>query len=328
MKSLKIKTLLGIAAFTLGQVSLAQSETAASVPASFVGTYTLSYDAFNSGGPYSQGQSVTLVLGSDNTLCIDGKSLSNPVFRNGNTAEAIWVAQSANLELAVSNFLGDFNEINVAGSGGSPFFGQLSGSKTSDSTVCGAGSSSTPTVTAEMQSIFSLAESRLSQYFPPGAVTAFLDNYVYRYYESTGIYLAFADGNVYLLGGAFGDQIVNAGTQSFVATELTNYPTTSANLGDWDLTISGTVDTGFVSVAFSDITLTDIPAPEVDDFDAIEQELETTLEGVVASFGSVQTTVINNSTNRRTFDVEFSATVNSSGVSLSYTYKLRYDYTR
>ena len=329
MKSLKIKALLGFAVLTLSQLVLAQTETAATVPASFVGTYTLTYDAINSGGPYSQGESVTLVLGADNSLCIAGSSINNPVFRNGNTVEAIWATESAGLELAVSNFQGSFNEINVTGLGGSPFYGQLAGSKTSDSTTCTGSGNSTPTVTSEMESIFSLAESKLSEYFPSGAVTAFLDNYVYRYYASTGVYLAFADGNVYLLGGSFGNEIVNAGTQSSVATVLTNYtPVVDANLGDWNLSISGTVNTGFVSVAFSDINLSNVPAPDANDFDAIQQEVESTLEGVVASFGSVTTTVVNNTSNRRTFDVEFAATVSQSGVTLNYTYSLRYDYTK
>ncbi len=329
MTSVKIKALFAVVLLTLSQLTLAQSETAATIPSSFVGTYTLTYDAINSGGPYSQGESVTLIVKSDNSLCIAGVSIGNPVFRNGNTAEAIWASQSASLELAMSNLQGSFNEINVGGLGGSPFYGQLSGSKTSDSTSCSAaGGGSTPAVTSEMESIFSLAESKLSEYFPPGAVTAFLDNYVYRYYASTGVYLAFADGNVYLLGGAFGDAIVNAGSQSSVATVLTNYSPVSANLGDWDLTISGSVNTGFGSVAFSGISLTDVPAPDVNDFDAIEDEIASTLDGVVASFSSVSVTVVNDTSSRRTFDVQFSATVTSSGVNLSYTYNLRYDYTK
>lgn len=310
----------------------AQTETPATVPDSFVGTYTLSYDLINNGGPFTAGQEVTLVLHADNTLCIAGQSLSNPVFRNGNQVEAIWKDEANGYEIAVSNFTGSFNEVNITGSNFSPFYGQLSGSKTSDSTTCGGngGGGSAPEVTANMNAIFAAAESKLAAIFPPGQQTQFQDQYVYRYYPNTGVYLAFADNNVYLLGGQFGGAIVSVGSIQFVLNELESLPDPGTGSGGgsaelWDLTISGTFDTSFVQgLSFSGITLTDIPAPDLSNTQEINEEIFTTLEGVASGISSISITVVENSANRRAFDVSFAATTQAGSVS----YNLRYDYTR
>lgn len=318
----------------------AQTETPATVPEALVGTYTLSYDLINTGGPFSAGQEVTLVIAADNTLCISGQSLGNPVFRSGNQVEGIWKDESSGFELAVSSFSGGaFNEVNVTGPNFSPFYGQLSGSKTSDATTCGSGSDSgngnsdggaTPEVTANMNAIFAAAESKLAAIFPPGQQTRFQDQYVYRYYPSSGVYLAFADNSVYLLGGQFGGAIVNAGSIQFVLDTLESYPNPGTGTGGgsvdlWDLTISGTFDTDFVqNLSFSGITLADVPAPDLSNTEAINQEILTTLEGVASGISSISINVVENSANRRAFDVTFSATTQAGSVS----YNLSYVYTR
>lgn len=266
------------------------------------------------------------VLRSDNTLCINGLELGNPVHINGNPAEAIWTDEDNGYAYAVSNFESDFNEVNIAGPNFSPFYGQLVGSKTSDSQDC-SGSSSNPEVTAEMNSIFALAESKLSEFFPGGVETQFLDQYVYRYYPATGVYLAFADGNVLLLGGAFGDVIIDAGTVNFVLDTLEVYEpvVVGGNLELWNLTISGTFDTSFVQgISFSGLTLNDIPAPEMDDLDEIEESIITSLDGVATGVSSISITVDDNSENRRAFTASFSATTEAGSV----TYNLTYVYTR
>lgn len=321
-------------ALFLSSFATAQTESPATVPDSFVGTYTLTYDLINNGGPFAANQEVTLVLGADNTLCIDGQSLSNPVFRGGNQVEAIWKDEANGFELAVSNFTGEFNEVNVTGPNFSPFYGQLSGSKTSDSKACGDSSNgsggTTPEVTAEMNAVFAAAESKLAAIFPPGQQTQFQDQYVYRFYPSTGVYLAFADGGVYLLGGQFGGAIVSVGSTQFVLNELNNLPDPGVDTGAggvdlWTLAISGTFDTNLVqNLAFSGITLTDVPAPDLSNTDEINEEINTTLAGVATGISSISITVVENSANRRAFDVSFSATAQG----LLVSYNLRYDYTR
>ncbi len=312
-----------IASLAFSTSSLAQSETAATVPASFVGTYSLSYDQINSGGPFASGAEVTLVLRSDNVLCVDGQQFSNPVFRNGNQVEAIWSDADGGFEYAVSNFQSTFNEVNVSGPNFSPFYGQLSGSKVSSSEDCSA---STPTVTSAMTSIFELAESKLSEFFPAGVETQFLGEYVYRFYPSTGIYLAFADDQVYLLGGAFGEAIVAAGSINIVLDTLEVYE--PLDFGDaelWTLTISGTFDTSFISgLSFSDLVINDIPAPDMNDLDEIEESIYESLEGVATSIGTVSLTVEDDSANRRSFRATFSATTEAGAV----TYNLLYVYSR
>ena len=323
-----MRTLLFVISVFAVQFALAQSETPATIPASMTGTYSLTYTRTNTGGPFTNGQAVSLVVKSDNSLCVNGTTYTNPVIRNGNAHEAIWKATSISTEFALSSLVNGFNEVNVGSLGGSAFYGQLKGSKTSTSTTCTA----QPQVTASMNSLFQLAESKLAAYFPPGAVTLFLENYVYRFYPSTGVYLAFAGNNVYLLGGAFGNAVVDAGTISSVLAALETYQAPGTGGGGsgtadlWKLTISGSFNTTFIqNLAFSGITLQNVPAPDLNNTSAINQEINSTLSGVASNIGSITITVVNNTSTRRTFDVRFTATVTGAG---TVTYNLRYDYTK
>ncbi|MFK7863732.1 MAG: hypothetical protein AB8B95_05835 [Pseudohongiellaceae bacterium] len=336
-----LRKLLGLLAVTFSAGLYAQTEAPATVPSSFVGTYDLTFSSVRDGSSFANGAKVAVVIGSDNSLCIDGLKLNDPVFVNGNTAEAVWKDTSNSFSYAVSNFNGAFNEVNVLGLTFSPFYGQLKGSKVSDSTSCGAATTnqqtttSTPVATATINQIFTLAESKLSQFFPAGAITATLDQYVYRFYPSTKVYLAFANDAVFLLGGPFGEAVVNAGSISTVlaSLEAIEVPTTDTGTGSgsvdlWNLSISGSFSASSpfpITQAFPAISLKDLPAPDVSDFDAITREVTSSLEGVVSGAGSLSVTVITNTSNQRTFDVSFGATFQGLG---AVTYNLRYDYTR
>lgn len=96
---------------------------AAAIPASMQGTYNLTFHQFGSaGGPVANGTQTQFVLTAD-TLSFDGKTLSNPIFRSGNTLE--WIFRDGNFEYAASIAVNNgLNEINIAGPGGQPFFGQ------------------------------------------------------------------------------------------------------------------------------------------------------------------------------------------------------------
>lgn len=93
----------------------------ATVNASLVDTYNLAFYVGGGAGcgsacSYTEGQAVTAVVGSNNTLTIDGKTLSNPFFRiiggSPHTPEIIWV--DGTLEYALTNNdTGNFSEINV-----------------------------------------------------------------------------------------------------------------------------------------------------------------------------------------------------------------------
>ncbi len=344
LASKRLVTLASLFCLFVSQSLFAQTEAPATVPAAFVGTYDLTFSpGFVSGGPFTSGDKATVVVGSDNSMCVNGVVLTNPVFQNGNAAEAIWKDTPNSVAYAMSNFLGTFNEVNVLGiaaNGSFSFYGQLKGSKVSDSTSCtgtaGSGGSTTaPTITASITQLLDLAELKVPEYFPKGAITLTFENYVYRFYPQTQIYVAVADGNVFLLGGVFGQAIVNAGPISSVLASLESIPTPSTGGGTvveppavtlWNLTISGSFSSSFVqNIAFSGITLSNIPAPDLNNTNEINTEITNSLAGVASGISSIQITVVNNSDSRRTFDVKFNATLQGLG---AVTYNLRYDYTR
>jgi hypothetical protein len=55
------------------------------------------------------------------------------------------------------------------------------------------------------------AETYLPAYFPSHPVSASALGYYYRFYPSTGIYLGVRDGQVYVLGGGFGIEVIAVG---------------------------------------------------------------------------------------------------------------------
>lgn len=63
------------------------------------------------------------------------------------------------------------------------------------------------------EALFDWAEQRYPALFPRPAGTATWDRYTYRYYPTTGNYIAVADGAVYVLGPFTGQKITRVGTQ-------------------------------------------------------------------------------------------------------------------
>ncbi|MDX1496856.1 MAG: hypothetical protein R3352_04820 [Salinisphaeraceae bacterium] len=101
-----------------GGGELVCNATPATLNTDLAGSYDLKYEEAQAGGPFTNGQSVTAVVGEDGSLQINGKTLSNPqycVFDGAaNTAEVIWADNDAQIEYALSdNNSGTFNEINV-----------------------------------------------------------------------------------------------------------------------------------------------------------------------------------------------------------------------
>ncbi len=338
LASKRLITFASLLCLLASQSLFAQTQTPATVPASFVGTYDLTFSpGFVSGGPFASGDKATVVVGSDNSMCVNGAVLTNPVFINGNNAEAVWSDTPSGVAYAMSNFLGTFNEVNVLGIGANgsfSFYGQLKGSKVSDSTSCSSTpTTSTPASAELIAQVFALAETKLPEFFPGGAITLTFEGFTYRFYPQTSIYLAVADNAVYLLGGAFGEAIVNIGPLSSVLATLETYETPSTGgtvtqppaTALWNLSISGSFNSSFIqNIAFSNITLENIPAPDLNDTNAITSEINNSLAGVATGISSISITVVNNTDSRRTFDVSFGATLQGLG---AVTYNLRYDYT-
>src|SRR5690606_17662508 len=133
------------------------------------------------------------------------------VLRNGNQHEAIWKESTVGIELALSSLVSGYNEINVGSTSGT-WWGQLQGSKVSTSTSGCTGGGSTPDLT-KINELFAQAQQKLADLFPPSAnaTNQEFEGYIYRHYPSTGLYLAISDGEVYVMGGQFGDTPVKQG---------------------------------------------------------------------------------------------------------------------
>lgn len=72
------------------------------------------------------------------------------------------------------------------------------------------------------------AEQVFPQYFPERQPNRTLSGWVYRYYPSTGAYIAVIDWRIYVLGGPFGPEVVDVGevTRYVTAVPLANPPPT------------------------------------------------------------------------------------------------------
>lgn len=90
--------------------------------------------------------------------------------------------------------------------------------------------------------------------------------------------------------------------------------------GNYDLTITGTISTFGVATGF-EATIQNIVAPSPSDTGAVQSVITETLAGV-SGITNLEVTIVNNTAERITFDVKFSAT--QSGVSVEM--ELRYDY--
>ncbi|CAN0458345.1 unnamed protein product, partial [Ectocarpus fasciculatus] len=85
-------------------------------------------------------------------------------------------------------------------------------------------------------------------------------------------------------------------------------------------TVSGTITTFGVATDFS-VIITNILAPSPSDTAEVQQVIEETVAGL-SNIQNLTVTIVNNTTDRITFDVSFEAT--QSGVTV--TLDLRYDY--
>lgn len=70
--------------------------------------------------------------------------------------------------------------------------------------------------------LFAKAEATYGTYFPSKQATRSFNGWSYRYYPETQVYLAVIDSDVYVLGGAFGTEVMRVGAVSdFVDTAAT-----------------------------------------------------------------------------------------------------------
>ncbi len=303
------------------------ADTPASIPTSFLGTYNLTYANAQSGSPITNGTAVTVVIAANNTVCLGGYTLTSPVIRNGNGHEAIWTESALGIEIALSSLLNGFNEINVGSSSGT-WYGQLKGSKSSTSTTgCGAVTPPAPDMT-KINELFALAQAKFAQYFPSSAnaVNQELDGFIYRAYPD-GIYLAINNGDVYVMGGTFGNEPSKQGSLEAILSELAgtdvDIDIPDAAQGDYKLVVSGDITVLGIKSSFGGITIDKIAAPSATDIPGIRDAVKASLKDI-NFVGTIEVSEVTTTDSAFSFRIAFTGT--SSGVNINYN--LLYNYTK
>lgn len=341
-----------VATFTLAlSVSATDTRAQTAFPANIHeaqnGTYALTYQFGNSTVPYANGDQLTVIInGTNDTLCVNGTLLTNPYLRDAAGEEKIFRDAASGIYYAISDELdGRFNEINVYYNSDSNWVGQFTGSRTGDSVTCGSGGSNNGgntdtytenglTISTTIKSMFDLAVELYPGLFRTPSILREFDGYTYRYYRDSGTYIGFKDGKVYLMGGAFGNDITEYGVVDTVLSQLQalkDERLAQIPEGDFNLTISGQVITtqpiiGQISVAFGGITIAGIPAPGPNDLDEMTKVLveQASLQNV----RNVSVIQKENSANRVAFDLELTADLVTAGITTTSTYVLQYVYTK
>lgn len=326
--------------------ALAQGGTAADVLDSISGTYAMTYSDFgNTDGPFPNKTAKTIVInGVANTLCIDGRTLSNPV-KSFDSQQFLFQDSTLGVFIGSGINSASISALNVSkgtsAASALTFKGQLSGQRTSTATDCSVTGGSTttapPTVSADVQSIFDLAAEIFPSQFKDGTAFATYQGYVYKFFPISKIYVGVKENAIYLMGGPYGNTPSNKGDVGFVLSSL---QTAKANIAKqlagsngggvavnlYTLRITGNVGvSGLAGITLPglDLTLQNMPAPAVSDTAVIIDQVKTQL-GAATGIANIKVTSINNTASRVTFRVEFTATLTG----MSVTYDLTYDYTR
>jgi hypothetical protein len=223
LKKLARSTVLAFSALfgAVSNVSLAQS-TFVSIPEALQGLYTL--EMVNA-SPLSPIQNTSASNSSDDILlyvtaygelCTKTSNTevqllsSAPVLQGGLSGTVRWDVAASDLSFSLNINQVPFVEFNLTSTAGS-VYGQLKGgAPTFDNGSCG----SPPLNTSAANSMFSLAEANFPTLFPSSSfnfnqIGSGFD--VFRYYQSTDIYLAVRDEVVYARGGDFGDDFIVVG---------------------------------------------------------------------------------------------------------------------
>lgn len=337
-----------VAAGTLiGQAALA--DVPADVPDSLSGTYELTYDFAQSGSPFTNGYPATFVInGANETLCVNGSLLADAYKRSASDVEILWeeTTASGTLTYGLSTKTdGSFNEINVStvADGKSTWVGQFNGQRVSTDTDCsGAFGLSTDALTA-----LDMAEEIFDDLFPAGGASEFflIKGYVARYYQDTGVYIGFKDGHIYVVGGPFGDKIIDQGDEAAVLIKLEKAKlkieapqgcnedvTGQLGCGEWDITITGTVTqtmpvVGQITVNIPETVLEDVPM----DNPASEDEIKQILTEYYEEYGTItnlKVEVVTNTSNHVVLDIAFDSSITQQGVTVNGSYDLHYDMTK
>ena len=196
-------------------VVVAQS-TPVSIPANLQGLYRLDMvgaqplSPINATDTANASDDIQVVITALGTLCVGELTLESPVLTGGLSARARWVLPESELSFELAFTQEGFTGIDVLSSGGTSY-GRLEGLLTgSDTRSCG----DAQVDTSDAVVLFRRAESVFPSLFPPGPFTynQVGGGYdVYRYYQSTGIYLAVRDRTVFARGAGYGEAFREVG---------------------------------------------------------------------------------------------------------------------
>ncbi|MDO8273578.1 MAG: hypothetical protein Q7U82_16915 [Gammaproteobacteria bacterium] len=197
-------------------VALAQS-TPVSIPTNLQGLYRLDMvDAqplspIKATDPAISSDDIQVVITALGTLCVGELTLESPILTGVLSARARWVLPESELSFELAFTEEGFTGIDVLSSGGTAY-GRLEGLLTgSDTSSCG----DAPVDTSDAVDMFLAAESAFSNLFPPGPFTfnQIGGGYdVFRYYQSTDIYLAVRDRTVFARGAGYGEAFLEVGS--------------------------------------------------------------------------------------------------------------------
>ncbi len=208
------------------------------------------------------------------------------------------------------------------------------------------------TVSVDVKGIYEMANKIYPGLFRTPSVLREYQGYVYRYYRDSGNYIGIKDGQVYLMGKNFGNTLtptaygnVNAVIgdlrtayrarfgQDFVSTvpgssnpnpttPVVTIPDVNIPEGDFKLTITGRYESSLISLNIPSIVIEKMPAPDPND---VEAQLKVMRDQGIQNIRNTKLVVINNSSSRVTFSLEFQGDITGLG---TVTYRLNYDYTK
>ena len=321
-----------------------------SLPENLTGTYNLiNYaNVADFGGkfeiPFSDEESVRMVLTSNGRLCLNQFEMSSPVVQNSNPGAAIWEDSGGDgvnrLKFELLDFTDNFKHLDIGYLESEIYIGQLRGTKVSDDQDCSLGSAELESLLSFNEKlIISKAEALFPELFSEASDFHQFQGYIYKFYAASGVYLGFKHDRVYLLGGPFGDEIGDHGPSSSSLGFLFSVEKDRINIetpdgsdisGIYDLTVSGTYNFdefgvppfGASSKAFY-LSIEDVFAPNPSDIAEVAKAVESMTEDFAIN-SDISVTVINSVFNHVTFEVEFLASRDDS----NYRFNLFYDYLK
>ncbi|HBN16084.1 MAG: hypothetical protein CMQ46_01645 [Gammaproteobacteria bacterium] len=217
----------------------------ATIDSEHIGTYEAEMSDTQPFSPIPDGTSVTYVIRSNGQLCLsDGTQLSPPLYLNNNTTNPVWIDTANNRRFSLPDDIDDLAEalLTVQSSGGS-YAGELQGDRISFSEYCQAAFPDDAD-TETIDELFELAE----QYYPdlmpgPLIVTRRNEDYYYRYYPGTNVFLAVRDGIVYSGEGSVSFSGTAVGNLETVIADILaqreSYTPDSSLTGTYEMTLSG-----------------------------------------------------------------------------------------